>query len=121
MYENKTKGAYFQSSDGSHNINIYMFGFVDDSSSSSNDFCLEAPMDPQHYVTKATKDAQLWNDLLKLSGGALESTKCSHHYLCFDFTMAGRPVLRDGKIDPAVQIYFNDSNAAAPLENKSAY
>eukprot|EP00957_Ditylum_brightwellii_P132673 10116495-Ditylum_brightwellii.AAC.1 len=37
-------------------------------------------------------DAQLWSDLLWVSGGLLELEKCSYHYLHFDFKLNRRPV-----------------------------
>eukprot|EP00957_Ditylum_brightwellii_P121407 9258475-Ditylum_brightwellii.AAC.1 len=37
-------------------------------------------------------DAQLWSDLLWVSGGLLELEKCSYHYLHFDFKLNGQPI-----------------------------
>jgi hypothetical protein len=40
---------------------------------------------------KVKHDAQLWADLVNISGGKLELSKCSVHYLTFDFDPDGTP------------------------------
>ena len=91
-----------------------MIGFVDDTSGSINDFKLKAPKEPKHYTDLATYDAQRWNDTLKLTGGALEDTKCSYHFLYHDFTLSGLPTFRSGKFDPKICIHFNANNTKTP-------
>jgi hypothetical protein len=39
-------------------------------------------------------NAQLWNDLLHVSGGLLEVSKCSYHILYFDFRPSGTPFMK---------------------------
>jgi hypothetical protein len=121
LYEHHAKGAYFQSPNGKHSVSIFMIGFVDDTSSSINDFLSIEIQSPEHYVNIATQDAQLWNDVLRLSGGALESTKCSYHFLYFDFTVTGNPILLPGLIKPELKIRFNDGTTNTKLEWKSVY
>ena len=41
-----------------------------------------------------THDAQLWYDLLFVSGGKLELPKCGYHLVYFDFDDAGLPQMR---------------------------
>jgi hypothetical protein len=48
---------------------------------------------PSLMVDKATKDAQLWNDLLAITGGALEIPKCKFHLASYKFAASGAPVL----------------------------
>ena len=38
-------------------------------------------------------NAQLWSDLLSVTGGALELSKCSYHVMAWQFTGQGSPVL----------------------------
>ena len=59
-----------------------MIGFVDDTSGSTNEFLKDASIQSQHYLQLAEEDAQRWNDVLHVSGAALNDTKCSYH---FDF------------------------------------
>jgi hypothetical protein len=44
-------------------------------------------------VDTATKDAQRWNDLLAITGGALEIPKCKFHLASYKFAASGAPVL----------------------------
>lgn len=119
--EHHARGAYFQSPDGQHSISIFRIGFVVNTSSSVNDFLLLDIQHPEHYVNLAIKDSQLWNDVLRLSGGALEPTKCSYHFLYFDFTVTGNPILLPGKIDPNICIYFNNGSAPTARKQLPAY
>jgi hypothetical protein len=121
LYEEKAHGAFFQSPDGTVSVRVYMIGFVDDTSGSINDFMLPKSASLNHYVNKATEDAQRWNDILALSGGALEDTKCSYHFLFYEFTISGLAVLKGGTFDPTITINFNDSPHPVPLRHLSAY
>ena len=98
-----------------------MIGFVDDTSGSTNDFLLPKPAPLHHYASFATHDAQQWNDTLQLSGGALEDSKCSYHFMYYEFTRKGRPVLKGRTFDPAILICFNDNTIPTPLKQLSAY
>jgi hypothetical protein len=52
-------------------LQIFMIGFVDDSSACINDF-VNPNQSPEILLQRATADAQHWNDLLYRSGGTLE-------------------------------------------------
>jgi hypothetical protein len=121
VYEGHAKGAYFQCPKGTHSINIFMVGFVDDTSGSVNDFLQSTIQSPDHYIALATNDAQLWNNVLLLSGGALELTKCSYHFMYFDFTLLGHPIVKPGKISPELQITFQPGSTPQPLAFRTAY
>ena len=41
-----------------------------------------------------TTDAQLWHDILWVTGGKLELTKCGYHLIYFDFDDSGIPTIR---------------------------
>jgi hypothetical protein len=99
----RAHGATFESPDRSESITVCMIGFVDDSTSSVNDFFSNTQPDPKVLVGMMREDAQLWNDLLWSSGGALELPKCSYHCLHYNFDPNGSPVLsydRDA-LDPS--------------------
>ena len=70
-----------------------MIGFVDDSNACVNDF-VNSNQSPEILLQRATADAQLWNDLLCRSGGALEIPKCLYQLAYYGFTAAGAPVLK---------------------------
>ena len=58
-------------------------------------------------------DAQLWNDLLWLSGGLLELSKCSFHHIHFDFAPDGTPMMRSGTFGAPLEV--NDELTGAPV------
>jgi hypothetical protein len=67
-------------------------GFVDDTTEAINDFTNDSAT-PSLIVDKATNDAQRWNDLLAITGGALEIPKCKFHLASYKFAVSGAPVL----------------------------
>ncbi|KAG7359838.1 hypothetical protein IV203_034936 [Nitzschia inconspicua] len=89
----KANGATFLSPDGSIKTQIYMVGFVDDSANCINDFT-NPSQEVETLLHKAQQDAQLWNDLLDSSRGALEVRKCMFHLAHYQFTPRGAPVLQ---------------------------
>jgi hypothetical protein len=84
-------------------LQIFMIGFVDDSSAYVNDF-LNPNQSPDVLLERATTDAQPWNDLLCCSGG-LEIPNCAYHLAHYGFSAAGGPVLQTfHQSQPAVRI-----------------
>ena len=104
VYEKQAHGASFCSPDKTINVKLYMIGFVDDTSGSTNDFLLPEPAPLTHYANLAIHDAQQWNDTLQLSGGVLEDSKCSYHFMYYEFTRNGHPGLKGGTFEPVISI-----------------
>jgi hypothetical protein len=78
-----------------------MIGFVDDCTQRVNKFN-DAYQPSQFALIKTMEtDAQLWNDLLWASGGALEQPKCSFHLIKSDWNNDGHPFLRGGTHVPS--------------------
>ena len=98
-----------------------MGGFVDDTSGSINMFLSPKLHEPEYYINLTTHDAQLWNNILSLSGGSLQAAKCLYHLLYFDFTSIAIPYLRGDHISPMLQIKFNQVASPTPLQNLTAY
>ena len=117
----RAHGATFESPDRQETVQLFMIGFVDDSTSSVNDFLSNAQPQPEMLVARMQHDAQLWNDLLWSSGGALELPKCSYHYLHYDFTNNGSPILRPGRIGPNLVILTGDRTGQQVIPPMSAY
>ena len=79
-YDKKAAKAMYITPDRSETIELGMIGFVDDSNGQTNLFASEESHSTQQQVLTQLKDnVQLWSDLLGVSGGALELTKCSYH------------------------------------------
>jgi len=85
-------GANFVSPDAKVVEHVGAVGFVDDTTEAINDFTNDSAT-PSLIVDKATKDAQRWNDLLAITGGALEIPKCKFHLASYKFSASGAPVL----------------------------
>ena len=86
VYETQACGASFYTPDKTIAVKLYMIGFVDDTSGGSNDFLLPEPAPLLHYTTLATHNGQHWNDILQLSSGVLDDSKCSYHLMYYEFT-----------------------------------
>jgi hypothetical protein len=66
-------------------------------------------------------DAQLWSNLLWLSGGLLELGKCSFHYIHFDFAPNGTAQMREGTLGKPLTIHDERTGTLVPIQAKSVY
>ena len=97
-------GATFATPDGRHYVKITMTGFVDDSTGQTNCFFDEQQPSPPDLQEKARHDAQLWNDLLWTSGGALELPKCSYHAVHWEFSGYGSEYMEPNPKAPPMRL-----------------
>ena len=82
-----------------------MIGFVDDST------CITGGSTEDSYNDlkfKMTQDAQLWHDLLFVSGGNLELPKCGYHMIFYDFDDSGIPHMCITKSDESATLKDNN-------------
>jgi hypothetical protein len=100
-------GASFICPDAKVSVRVGVVGFVDDTTEAINNFTNDSAT-PSLMVDKATKDAQRWNDLLVITGRALEILKCKFHLASYKFAASGAPVL-----DP----FTNAINGGCPTMN----
>lgn len=101
-----------------------MIGFVDDTGGSTNDFLHSTQMPLEHYLSLAENDAQRWNDVLSVSGAALNDSKCSYHFLNYEFSLSGIAFARGTIVDPVLTIKYNSSsvkNRLKPMGNYDAH
>jgi hypothetical protein len=82
---------------------IGMLGFVDDNNITNNGEEGETVSD---IIIRTQHDAQLWNDLLRATGGALNLDKCFAQVLAFQFGLNGAPVIAPA--DPNLMITIKD-------------
>jgi hypothetical protein len=104
-HQSASHGALFESPDRTISVSFSIIGFVDDSTCNTNQFHLERPLAPEKYIQLLQIDAQLWNDLLWISGGMLELPKYSYHFLYFDFHPDGTPYPRPGTVGPPLEVF----------------
>jgi hypothetical protein len=120
-HEKCAKGAIFESPDKSVTIKNFMVGFVDDSTGQVNDFLSDDGPTLDILVCLMAHDAQLWNDLLHVSGGLLEVTKCSYHILYFSFRPNGIPFMTSGLQGLVLDLTSSLTGAPIHVKKKSAY
>jgi hypothetical protein len=112
-HQEKGHGAYFCTPDQQMSVALSMIGFVDDSTGQVNEFTQNVQPTPAFLRNVMQLDAQLWNDLLWLSGGLLELSKCSFHHIHFDFAPDGTPMMRSGTFGAPLEV--NDELTGAPV------
>jgi hypothetical protein len=102
--------------DGIQEMNVGMTGFVDDNNCNIN--C--QPDHEDELCLRAEHNAQLWNDILWASGGALEHSKCTYKYLKTDFTDTGIPYFRAGSFGKQICVKDKSGHSTA-IEHSLAY
>ena len=120
-YESKAHGASFYSPDLKIHCKVFMIGFVDDTSGSTNDFLPNEQLPLEHYLTRGESDAQRWNDVLHVSGAALNDSKCSYHFLHYDFTLSGIAFAKGMIANPVISIKYNSDESSTKLKPFSNY
>lgn len=122
-FELKAHGAIFESPDQQLQIQIFMVGFVDDTTNGTNSFCenIQPPIDS--LVKQMQEDAQLWNVLLYTSGSALELPKCTYQILDWSFVSSGAPVLagRPEEGFPPISLQYTDSRKMEAIKSLSPH
>ena len=101
MYSDNAYGSTFATPTDDLAQPSKIVGFVDDSNCTTNSWYSVDQEDYGDLIQMATEDAQLWADILWLSGGHLELRKCSFHFLTFKFSPLGFPSLENSVDAPA--------------------
>jgi hypothetical protein len=116
IHSDQAYGSHFMSPNGNESIRITMVGFVDDTSGSCNDFRPQTQVPIKELATKMEHDAQIWQDLLHASGGALELSKSSFHTLHFTFLPNGKPQAVLAATDHAIQLRDSMTGLLIPIK-----
>ncbi len=119
-FEEQAYGASYESVDGSTTVRLFMAGFVDDNAGQVNLFGEDEPPTPERLLNMMQHDAQLWADILRDSGGDLELSKCSYHFVYYCFLHSGKPILQGGRVGPALKLLDGQGNNVT-VESKSNY
>jgi hypothetical protein len=120
-HASRAYGATFQTPNQTQTIKFYMIGFVDDSTGQANAFLMDTQPPVEYLVEQMHHDAQLWNDLLWASGGALELPKCMYHVINYAFTNDGAPILRGGQVGGDLILESGDRTCKQTIPFKSAH
>jgi hypothetical protein len=113
-------GAKIQDPNGSVTVKVSISGFVDNTDTCVNEWHPQQDGRLPRLMEKVQSDAQLWNDLLYVSGGKLEITKCSYHPLRFKFAPDGTPSV-ETTLPPAIKIIDSMTNTAFQVTPLSPY
>jgi len=113
-------GAELQDPSRSTTVKVSISGFVDDTNACVNEWHPQRDGRLPDLMAKVQYDAQLWNDLLHVSGGKLELNKCSYHPLRFSFAPDGTPqVVTDPP--PALNIVDSETHGIVQVNPFSPY
>jgi hypothetical protein len=105
LQDQHSHGAtFYVSADGLDKLRICVTGFVDDNNLQTVEDAFHHAPNTGGIVDQINHDAQLWNNTLWTSGGALALSKCQYHLMEWMFTITGKPILRPGKHGKAVQL-----------------
>jgi hypothetical protein len=87
-----TRGAIYETPDHKIKIKLTQLGFVDDVNNRTN-----LPWNDQATITNllqmASKESQLWYDIMEAANQSLELTKCKYHVMEFQFKPSGKPIM----------------------------
>ena len=116
-HQQHAHGMLFQSPIGDIFVRYNMVGFVDDSTCITGGTFNDSFEDIKR---KMTEDAQLWHDLLWVSGGKLELPKCGYHIVYYDFAPTGIPKMK--VIPPNDKVILKDDKGdEVSIRAKSIY
>jgi hypothetical protein len=106
-HQKASHGAEYFTPDDTIKIKLSMAGFVDDTKGQINDMRNTKPMTNEMLMSRMQDDAQLWGDLLHVSGGALEIPKCNYYIMKWKFDDKGAPEL-DKTVKMKMQLAAGD-------------
>eukprot|EP00957_Ditylum_brightwellii_P007049 533487-Ditylum_brightwellii.AAC.1 len=90
MFDESAHDATFVSPDQVHQVLRTILGFVDNANNQVNEF-VNNKVTIEQLLSLIQQDSKLCSKLLWLSGGLLELSKCSYHFLHFNFKPDGSP------------------------------
>ena len=89
-HEHVGHSARHSSPNGAHTLDFNVVGFVDDCSCQVTG---DNTTPDGTLIERMQKAAQLWRDLLNVTGGELSEKKCTHHFTKYSFDPSGAPFL----------------------------
>ena len=123
-YDTKAHPATYTTPKGNHKTVLGLIGFVDDNGGQTNEFDSDGSEETTaRLIQNTSKNAQMWANLLQVSGGAIEMAKCSVHVIQWLFSTTGGPVLQlvEAAYQKHLEITDKMTGETHPLELLSAY
>ena len=106
IYKDRARGSHYSTPDKSIQTDVKIVGFVDDTRNSTNAFA-NNEVSMETLIFDATRDSQLWHDLLRACNQSLELSKCGYHAITYSFQPTGEPILEQR---PQSSITLHGSN-----------
>lgn len=97
---------------------VHNIGFVDDTTTTTNDFCQSAALPLPVLLSQLQHSVQKWNDLLYVSGGALELSKTELYALTWSFSPLGFP-LPDNNTSKSITLSSSSSTFSVQVSPSS--
>ena len=118
LHDKYRHGATYKSPNTTmKDIIIGMLSFVDNCNLSNNGEKYETLKD---ILNRTQHDAQLWNDILRSSGGALELSKCFMQVIYFQFSTSGAPFVGGPRDDLHVELINRTNNETVRIQSISS-
>ena len=101
-------------------VSLQGTAFVDDSTLYTNDYHLPIPWTPLEAATDLERHAQIWEQLLVTTGGALRLDKCFWWLLHWDWTnpVQPKPTVHDHNLN--ITLTDHDKNTTSPVTHRSS-
>jgi hypothetical protein len=115
-HNQRSYGASYCTPDRTLHFQAGMTGFVDDTKGQTNDMTESTPLPLRQLIDRMQSDAQLWGDLLHVSGGALEIPKCNYYVMQWRFQPSGIPTL-ETNVNTTLRIENGNRTAIVTLTN----
>ena len=90
LHDKQRFGSQYRDPEGVFTTIVGMLGFVDDNNISNTG---EKHESIEEVIKRTQHDAQLWNDILKATGGTLNLLKCFFQVITTSFSKVGAPVI----------------------------
>ena len=118
MHEKQRFGSQYSDPEGTFKTIIGMLGFVDDNNILNTGRRHESIED---VIKQTQHDAQLWNDILKATGGTLNLLKCFFQVITTTFSRGGAPVIAAHDESWYIDIVDRTDNSTQRVKAISAY
>ena len=118
MHDKQWFGLYYRDPEDSFKTIIGMLGFVNDNNISNTGGKHELIED---VIKQTQHDAQLWNDILKATGGTLNLLKCFFQVIATTFSQTGATVIAAHDKSWYIDIVDKTENSTQRAEALSPY
>ena len=118
LHDKQRFGSQYRDPEGVFTTIVGMLGFVDDNNISNTG---EKHESIEEVIKQTQHNAQLWNDILKATGGTLNLLKCFFQVITSSFSRGGAPVIAAHDESWYIDIVDKTDNSTQRVKAISAY